>query len=135
LDKRALLEHLEASLGDSGDEAVLAGLAFLAAQAVHLPEAVLRAALRRAMLLLAAGGDPHRGLEPDGRAVRALARDLDAPEYRSELAAALDRLHAEAAGLEGVTRALDNLRSDGDLAWRWLACAFLAAEIADEGGA
>jgi hypothetical protein len=111
---------------------VLAGIAFLAAQGVHLPEEVLSAALRRSMLVLAAGGDPHRGLDPDGRAVQSLAADLDGPAARAELAAALERLHAEVAGLDGVTRALDRLRSDGDLAWRWLACALLAAEIADE---
>jgi hypothetical protein len=85
------------------------------------------------MLLLAAGGDPHRALELDGRAVQALADDLDAAERRAGLAAALDALRAAASGLERVTRALDRLRADDDLAWRWLACALLADEVSGEG--
>jgi hypothetical protein len=135
VDARPLLEHLEASADESGEEAVLAGLAFVAAQGIHLPEDELGAARRRAMLLLASGGDPHRALEPDGRAVRALADDLDEPPPRAELAASLDRLSEEAQGLAQVTRALDRLRADPELAWRWLALAFLAEEISDEGEA
>ena len=114
---------------------MLAGLAFVAAQNVHFVEAELDAARRRAMLLLAAGGDPHRALEPDARAVRALADDLDDPRSRAELIASLDRLTGEADGLPGVVRGLDRLRDDPELAWRSLALAFLAAEIADEGEA
>jgi hypothetical protein len=135
VDARPLLEHLEASAGEAGEEAVLAGLAFVAAQDVHLPGDELGAARRRAMLLLASGGDPHRALEPDGRAVRALADDLDEPRPRAELAASLERLSEEAQGLAQVTRALDRLRADPELAWRWLALAFLAEEISDEGEA
>jgi hypothetical protein len=135
VDARPLLEHLEASADEAGEEAVLAGLAFVAAQGIHLPGDELGAARRRAMLLLASGGDPHRALEPDGRAVRALADDLDEPRPRAELAASLERLSGEAQGLAQVTRALDRLRADPELAWRWLALAFLAEEISDEGEA
>jgi hypothetical protein len=133
-DPRPLLEHLEETAsGEAGDEGVLAALAFVAAQEVHLPAEELAGARRRSMLLLAAGGDPHRALELDGRAVRALADDLDAEERRDQLAAALDVLRTAASGLDVVTRALDRLRADDDLAWRWLACALLAEEISDEG--
>jgi hypothetical protein len=100
---------------------------------VELDRETLSAGRRRALFVLAAGGDPHRALEPDGRAVRALAADLDAPTPRAGLAAALERLSADAHGLPAVTRALDRLRADPELAWRLLALALLAEEIADEG--
>jgi hypothetical protein len=122
---RGLLEELEA-----GDE-LLAPLAFLAVQAVELEPRELNAARRRALLLLAAGGDPHRALEPGGRAVRALAADLDSPARRTELADALRALRGQSAGLVRVAAALDELLVDPDLAWRWAACALLAEELAD----
>ena len=106
-------------------------LALLARDGVSLPEDELRAALRRALLVLAAGGDPHRSLEPDGPAARALAADLDSPERRSAAVRALDGLTAQADGLAAVTAALDRLRADPELAWRWLACALLAEELAE----
>ena len=81
------------------------------------------------MLLLAAGGDPNRELDPAGRAVGALADDLDTPARREQLGAALDRLRADAAGLPAVTAAVDALRADPDAAWRWLAAALLADEL------
>ena len=52
-------------------------LCFLAGQDVRLDEEELNAALRRSALLLAAGGDPRRRLELYGRAVTALAEDLE----------------------------------------------------------
>ena len=45
----------------------------------------LRAATRRAQLVLAAGGDPHRGLDLDGPAVERLAEELDSTERRAAL--------------------------------------------------
>jgi len=101
---------------------------------VAVPDAVvhpdeLNPALRRAMLLLAAGGDPHRELELDGRAVGALAAELDRPERRAEVSRGLEALRAEAAGLATVTRALDELLLDADLAWRAYVCALLADEL------
>jgi hypothetical protein len=81
------------------------------------------------MLLLASGGDPHRELDPAGRAVTALADDLDTPARRERLGAALAGLRAEAAGLPAVSAALDALLADRDAAWRWLAAALLADEL------
>ena len=91
---RALLTSLE-----EGNADLPTSLAYLAGTAVELDEHELRAALRRAELLLAAGGDPHRELEPDGRAVTALAADLDAEPARAQLRDGLERLAAEADGL------------------------------------
>ena len=53
---RAALEVLEAGPSNS----LLLGLAWLAGQQVELDQEELRATLRRAELLLAAGGDPRR---------------------------------------------------------------------------
>lgn len=107
-------------------------LCFLAGRAVELDEAERRAALRRAELLLAAGGDPRRPLELDGRAVRALAADLDTPSARAALQAGLAGLAPEVEGLSGAAEALRLLADDGELAWRCFACALLAGELADD---
>lgn len=101
-------------------------LCYLAGQGVEIEDSELQAAIRRAELLLAAGGDPHRPLELYGRAVTALAADLDEPSPREQLAAGLDRLTAETTGLRSASEALRLLRSDGDLAWQCYAMALLA---------
>jgi hypothetical protein len=88
-----------------------------------------RGAVRRAVLLLAAGGDPHRSLELDGRAVTALAAEVDSPERRDALAAALASLPVE--GLPRVAEAVVRLLADRDLAWRAFAAGLLGAELAD----
>ena len=100
---------------------------------VEIDGAELAAARRRAMLVRAAGGDPHRELALDDVAVERLASELDAPERRTALAAALDGLAADADGLPSVTGTLDSLRTDPELAWRTYALALLADEIADDG--
>jgi len=107
-------------------------LCFLAGRGVTLDEHELHAALRRSELLLAAGGDPRRSLELYGRAVTALARDLDDPAARDQLAAGLAALTAVAEGLRGATEALQLLGRDGDLAWQCYAMALLAEELAGE---
>lgn len=126
MDERALLEALEESGGVHEPQ-----LAYVAAQELDLGEAELAGVRRRALLLLASGGDPRRELEPDGRAVATVAAELDSAARREALEAALRRLREEAKGLSGVSAALDRLLADGDLAWRWAACALLAEELAD----
>ena len=107
-------------------------LCFLAGRGVDLDEHELHAALRRAELLLAAGGDPHRPLELYGRAVTALAEDLDDPTLRAQLAAGLEALVPETVGLRGAGEALRLLGRDGDLAWQCFAMALLAEELAGD---
>jgi hypothetical protein len=101
-------------------------LCFLAGRGVEIEAAEGHAAIRRAELLLAAGGDPRRPLELYGRAVTALADDLDDPAARAQLAAGLAELTEETAGLRGASEALRLLRRDGDLAWQCYAMALLA---------
>ena len=108
-------------------------LAYLAGGSVAFDEDDLRAAVRRSELLLATGGDPRRELELDGRAVTALAEDLDAPARRAELLSGLERLHGETEGLPAVEAALTRLRQEPELAWRCYAGALLAGALAGEG--
>ena len=113
-------------------ESLASVLVWLVLADVPVDEAELNAARRRAMLVLAAGGDPHRELAPGDVAVERLADELDDPGRRAALAAALDGLAADADGLRNVTDALDALRGDPELAWRVYALALLADELADE---
>jgi hypothetical protein len=121
------LEELEGS-----DLDLRVALAWLVRDEVGIDAAELNAARRRAMLVLAAGGDPHRELDVDSVAAERLAAELDTPARRAALADALERLAAEAEGLPAVSAAVQVLRSEPDLAWRSLALALLADELADE---
>src|SRR6266542_2066454 len=67
-------------------------LAYVAGREIELDPDELHAAQRQAVLLLAAGGDPNRGLDLDGRAVKAIAGELDNPERRLALMAGIDEL-------------------------------------------
>ena len=107
-------------------------LCFFAGRGVAIDEDELNAAVRRAELLLAAGGDPHRPLEPFGRAATALAEELDAPERRAQLRAGLESLRSDVAGLRGARESLGLLLSDDDVAWQSYATALLAEALADE---
>jgi hypothetical protein len=126
---RPVMRQIEEMLATGGDVEGLVSLALAAGSDIELPEDELNAAVRRSVLLLAAGGDPTRELELDGRAVTALAADLDAPGRRNELAARLAGLRQPAAGLPLVEGALARLSADSDLAWRSFACALLAHEL------
>jgi hypothetical protein len=129
---RRILEELEPSLREWGDGQACAMLALVAREQVSLPEEELRAALRRALLVLTAGGDPHRELELDGTAVTRFALEIDSPGRRRDLAAALRALGEQAGGLPRATFLLDALAEDSELAWRSLAVALLAEELGDE---
>ena len=115
--------------GELGDP--LPVLAYLAGQAVELDEAELNGARRRALLLVAAGGDPHRELGVDDRPVKALAADLYSEERREQLARAVDALVLRVRELPTAREAAIFLAGDVDLAWRLLALALLAEELAD----
>jgi hypothetical protein len=103
-------------------------LAFIAGQRVELDADELSGARRRALLVLAAGGDPHRRLELDDRAVTALADDLDTPTRRAQLAHGLDELRPQTSSLPRLAATLERLLGDDDLAW----CAYAAALLAEE---
>src|SRR5436305_3533886 len=129
------LADLERSLAEDVDDTLAVGVVVLASVAgaeVRVDDDERHGAVRRALLLLAAGGDPSRGLDLNGRAVSALAADLDEPERREALLSALERLQGDAQGLPHVCEALHALAEAPEVAWRAYACSLLAQELDDE---
>ena len=121
-----LLARVDA--GELGDP--LPVLAYLAGEGVELDEGELNGARRRALLLVAAGGDPHRELGVDDRAVKALAADLHTDERRAEYGRSLDALVLRVRALPRAREAALFLAADVDLAWRLWALGLLAEELA-----
>jgi hypothetical protein len=127
---RARLEELERSGLDPRSGEVLVVLCWLVKDDLAIDGAELNAARRRAMFVLASGGDPHRDIGLDSIAAERLADELDSPERRDQLSSALDALPAN--DLPAVTAAVESLRGDPELAWRSFALSLLADELADE---
>ena len=125
------LDELLARLdtGELGDP--LPVLAYVAGQAIELDDAELNGARRRALLLVAAGGDPHRELEVDDRAVKALAADLYTEERREQLGRSIDALVVRVRELSAVREAALFLAGDVDLAWRLFSLGLLAEELGE----
>ena len=115
--------------GELGDP--LPVLAYIAGQAVEIEEADLNGARRRALLLVAAGGDPHRGLAVDDRAVKALAADLHTDERRRQLGRSIDSLVLRVRDRDTAREAALFLAGDVDLAWRLFSLALLAEELGE----
>jgi hypothetical protein len=115
--------------GELGDAPAI--VAYLAGRRVEIPPAELNEARRRALLLLAAGGDPHRELGVDDRAVKALAVDLWSDERRAQLGAGLDELALLARELPRVKDAVLFLVADVELAWRLYSLGLLAEELGE----
>jgi hypothetical protein len=129
--ERTFLTQLEQRLAAGEEPEVEVSLTVLAGESVPLDEAELNGARRRAVELLATGGDPRRQLGPEGRAVTALAADLETPERRSALMAALVGLRPSVSGLDRVSARLERLIADEEAAWRWFACTMLAEELTE----
>jgi hypothetical protein len=119
----------QADAGELGDP--LPVLAYLAGLSLDLDEAELNGARRRALLLVAAGGDPRRELTVDDRSVKSLAADLYSEEGRDALARSLDQLALRVRELPVARDAVLFLVADIDLAWRLYALALLAEELAE----
>jgi hypothetical protein len=115
--------------GELGDP--LPVLAYVAGTAVEIDESELNGARRRALLLVAAGGDPHRELEVDDRAVKAVAADLFTTQRREQLARGIDDLVLRVRDLPTAREGALFLAADVDLAWRLYALGLLAEELAE----
>ena len=115
--------------GELGDP--LPVLAYIAGQAVEIGDDELNGGRRRALLLVAAGGDPHRELEVDDRAVKALATDLYTDERRAELGRSIDALVLRVRELPVAREAALFLAADVDLAWRLFSLGLLAEELGE----
>jgi hypothetical protein len=115
--------------GELGDP--LPVLAYLAGQAVEIPDEGLNGARRRALLVVAAGGDPHRDLEVDDPAVKSIAVDLFSEDRREQLARAIDALVLRVRNLPAARAAAIYLAGDVDLAWRLFCLGLLAEDLAE----
>jgi hypothetical protein len=121
-----LLARVDA--GELGDP--LPVLAYVAGAAVEIGEPELNGARRRALLIVAAGGDPHRELDVDDRAVKSIAADLYSDERREQLARGIDALVLRVRELPAARDGALFLAGDVDLAWRLYALGLLAEELA-----
>jgi hypothetical protein len=127
------LEHALAGPGDDDSlPTALVVLAAVAGRSVHIEESTRRAATRRALLLLTAGGDPDRGLDLNGRAVTALADDLRTVDRQLALEEGIRDLAPAASGLAHVSEAVHGLAHAPEVAWRAYACSLLAEELGEE---
>ena len=124
------LEALEAAGHEPRGAELLVALVWLVLDRVPIPEDDLNATRRRAMFVLAAGGDPHRELDLNTVAAERLADELDSPERRKALHVALSELDAE--GLTTVSEGVAALLADPELAWRCFGLALLADELAED---
>jgi hypothetical protein len=121
-----LLTRVDA--GELGDP--LPVLAYIAGQSVEIDDEDLNGGRRRALLLVAAGGDPHRDLDVDDRAVKALAADLYTDERREQLGRSIDALVLQVRERPVAREAALFLAADVDLAWRLFSLSLLAEELA-----
>jgi hypothetical protein len=127
---RSRLEALEAAGYEPRSGELLVALVWLVLSELPIADDELNASRRRAMFILAAGGDPHRDLDLNTVAAERLAGELDSPKRRQALHVALGALEVE--GLPAVQDGLSALQADAELAWRCLGLALLADELADE---
>jgi hypothetical protein len=127
------LEHSLAESDEPGDFATaLVVLASIAGENVALDEDEVHGASRRALFLLAAGGDPERGLDLNGRSVSAIADELRTVDRQLALEQGIAELRAQAKGLPHVSEAVHALADAPDVAWRAFACSLLAEELGED---
>jgi hypothetical protein len=129
---REWLEQIEAARPP--EEELYAVLVYVAGQEVELDPDERAAAVRRALLVHAAGGGLDRELTLDAPAGETLAADVDDDTglRRAELGRALGALRDEATRLPFVRDALGRLLADKELAWRTFAVGLLAEALAGE---
>ena len=130
--REAWLDQLEALLVEADEATAVVTVASVAARDLKVDPEEVHGAGRRALLVLAAGGDPSRGLDLDCPAVLGLAGDLDAADPREALEDGLFRLLEDAKGLPHVSEAGQALLAAPDLAWLAYACSLLAEELAGD---
>jgi len=127
------LLQLERSLAeDPGTENLAVGLIVLATMAgadVRVDPDQVQGAARRALFLLAAGGDPERGLDLDGRAVSALAEELRTVDRQLALERGLLDLRLQVQGFPHASEAVHGLINAPDVAWRAYAAGVLAEHL------
>lgn len=106
-------------------------ICFVAGRAVTIDPDELNSALRRAVVVRAVGGDPHRELTIDEDAVVRLAEELDGTERREQLQLGLASLRDLGRGRPDVEETIVALIAAPDLSWRAFCAGLLADELAD----
>jgi hypothetical protein len=106
-------------------------ICFVAGRSVTIDPDQLNSALRRAVVVRAVGGDPHRELTIDEDAVVRLAEELDATERREQLQLGLAALRDLGRGRPEVEETIVTLIAAPDLSWRAFCAGLLADELAD----
>jgi hypothetical protein len=106
-------------------------ICFVAGRSVTIDPDELNSALRRAVVVRAVGGDPHRELTIDEDAVVRLAEELDATERREQLQLGLAALRDLGRGRADVEETIVTLIAAPDLSWRAFCAGLLADELAD----
>jgi hypothetical protein len=104
---------------------------FVAGRSVTIDPDELNSALRRAVVVRAVGGDPHRELTIDEDAVVRLAEELDGTERREQLQLGLASLRDLGRGRPDVEETIVTLIAAPDLSWRAFCAGLLADELAD----
>ena len=123
------LDQLEGIVAEAEPGVAVVTVAAVAGRDVPLDEDELRGEVRRALLVLAAGGDPERGLDVNGPAVATFAAEIDTHERREALGAGLGQLAADALGHSHTSEVVHALRDDPETAWRAYAAAVLAERL------
>lgn len=126
------MPQLEATLVDSELAIAVVTVAAVAGRSIEIDDDELRGASRRALFVLAAGGDPDRGLDLEGPAVNTFAAELDDPGRREMLRAGLIELAADSTGFAHLTEVVHALLDAPESAWRAYACSLLAEQLAEE---
>jgi hypothetical protein len=126
------LDTLEETLAAADEGVGVVTVASVAGRDVEVDEELVRAAARRALLVLASGGDPHRGLDLKGPAVTTFAGELDAEERREQLEDGLFALLDASTGLPHASELVRALLTDRETAWRAYACSLLAEALAED---
>ena len=106
-------------------------ICFVAGRSVTIDPDELNSALRRAVVVRAVGGDPHRELTIDEDAVVRLAEELDATERREQLQLGLAALRDLGRGRPEVEETIVTLIAAPDLSWRAFCAGLLAEQLAD----
>ena len=130
--REAWLDTLEETIAGTDAGVAVATVASVAGRAVPVEDDEARGAARRALLVLAAGGDPGRGLDLDGPAVTSFAHELDTAERRDALEDGLFSLLEDATGLPHASEIVRALLADRDTAWKAYACSLLAEHLAED---
>ncbi len=107
-------------------------LATVAGAKVVIDETERRGATRRALLRLAAGGDPTRGLDLNGPAVTELAEELREIDRQIALEKGFREIAAQSKGLPHVSEALHGLMHAPDIGWRAYCCGLLAEDLGSD---